>query len=107
VAKDVIGNELYDTDIVQVNMTETKCIGVIKGVHRKRRGGFVRVVAHFDIPFEDGDALLAGVLKVANPDHHKRLYGTTQGEPVKAIRDLQRATYDHEFESETVNKVQR
>ncbi len=113
-AKDVVGNELYETDIVHMDLTATKCIGVIKEVHRNRarratglRSGYVRIVAHFDVPFEDADSILSSVVKVANPDHHKRIYGSDQAEPVSSLRKLQEAAYDHKFESETVNKLQR
>lgn len=111
-AKDMVGNELYETDIVQVDLTTTKCIGVIKELHRNRakrsggpRSGYVRLVAHFDIPFEDADALLNGVVKVANPDHHKRIYGSSQAEPAPSLRRLQESAYDHRFEEETINPL--
>lgn len=117
-ARDVVGNELYETDIVQVNLSTAKCIGVIKEIHRNRarqarggkpapRSGYMRVVAHFDIPFEDSEEILEGVAKVANPDHHKRIYGETQAEPVEALRVNQALVYDHKYEEETVNVLPR
>jgi hypothetical protein len=117
VAKDVVGNELYDHDIVQLDLAATRCIGVIKEVHRDRprrikgkpapRSGYMRIVAHFDVPFDDAEGLLSGVVKVMNPDHHKRIYGERQAEPIPALRRLQEAAYDHRFDDDTVNTLPR